>query len=182
VSERGDDRSLTGPDCVVVVAVGDVEPKLVQAAGATLHGALRVPARTAPPLYTPEYAFNKERNQYHATSIVRRLASCRQKGRPIVGILGVDLFVPDAPYVIGDADRDAGAAVFSVARFSSPDPEVVRRRAGIETIHAAGHLLGLSLCSDSRCAMFGSRDAADTDRKSGGICANCRSALGLSNR
>jgi archaemetzincin len=164
---------------VVLVSFGGVPGKLVQAAGAALQEALGVAARAVPSLDKPLYAFNKERNQYHATSILRRLASFRSDGAPIVGILDVDLFLPDAPYVVGDADRAVGAALFSLARLSSPDPEVVRRRAQVEAVHAAGHLLGLSQCGDFRCAMFVSRDAADADRKGPGVCASCRAALGL---
>ena len=52
------------------------------------------------------------------TSILRRLASLRPPAIPVVGIVDVDLFLPDAPYVIGEADRDAGAAVFSLSRLS----------------------------------------------------------------
>jgi archaemetzincin len=167
---------------VVLVALGGVAPKLVQAAGAALRDALEVAPRAAPSLDTPQYAFNKDRHQYHATSILRRLATFRTRDAPVVGIVDVDLFLPDAAYVIGDADRDAGAALFSLARLSSPDPEVVRRRVQVETIHGAGHLLGLSQCSDFRCAMFPSRDAADADRKGPGICASCRAALGLAPR
>ena len=73
--------------------------------------------------------------------------------------------LPEAPYVLGEADRDAGAAVFSVSRLAAADPEQVRHRVQVEALHAAGHLLGLSHCGDARCAMFLSRDAADTDRK-----------------
>jgi archaemetzincin len=179
---RAEVRALERPAEVILVAFGGVHGKLVHAAGEALREALDIAARTAPSLDTPQYAFNKDRNQYHATSILRRLASFRTKGGPIVGILDVDLFLPDAPYVIGDADRDAGAAIFSLARLASSDPEVVRRRARVETIHAAGHLLGLSHCTDFRCAMFFSRDAADCDRKGPGICASCRTALGLPSR
>jgi len=105
--------------------------------------------------------------------------------RPFVthhNALDVDLFLPDAPYVIGDADRDAGAAVFSLSRLSHADPEKVKRRTQVETVHGAGHLLGLSHCTDFRCAMFFSRDAADADRKGPGLCASCRAALGLPSR
>jgi archaemetzincin len=97
----------------------------------------------------------------------------------VVGVVDVDLFLPDAPYVISDADRDAGAAVFSLARLGSRDAEILRRRTAVETVHAAGHLLGLSHCSDFRCAMFFSRDAADADRKGPGLCTSCRAGLGL---
>jgi archaemetzincin len=170
------------PSHVLVVALGNVHPKVVQAAGEGLKETLEVPAKAGPALDRPQYAFNKDRGQYHATSILRRLASLRSKEAPVIGILEVDLFLPDAPYVIGDADRDAGAAIFSLARLGAPDPELVRRRARVETVHAAGHLFGLSNCSDFRCAMFFSRDAADCDRKGPGPCGSCRTALGLAAR
>ena len=174
-------RPLGRAGHVVLVALGAVAPRAVHAAAEALKE-LEVAARTGPSLDRPQYAFNKDRGQYHATSILRRLASLRQRDAPVVGVLDVDLFLPDAPYVIGDADRDAGAAVFSLARLSHGDPDVVRRRTMVETVHAAGHLLGLSHCTDFRCAMFLSRDAADADRKGPGLCASCRSALGLGPR
>ncbi len=172
-------RPLGRPTAVLLVPLGGVQPRLLQAMGEALRETLIVAARPGPSLERPHYAFNKDRSQYHATSILRRLSTLRAKDAPVVGILDVDLFLPDAAYVIGDADRDAGAAVFSLARLASGDPEIVRRRARIETVHAAGHLLGLSHCTDFRCAMFFSRDAADCDRKGAGLCAACRTALGL---
>jgi archaemetzincin len=176
---RAEIRPLPRPSHLTIVAFGGVPPRLVQAAGEALKDALGVLARAGPSLDTPRYAFNKDRRQYHATSILRRLSALRSRSAPVVGILDVDLFLPDAPYVIGDADRDAGAAVFSLARLTHADPEKVRRRAQVETVHGAGHLLGLSHCADFRCAMFFSRDAADADRKGPGPCASCRAALGL---
>ncbi len=172
-------RPLGRPVHVVLVALGGVQPRFVQVAGEALRETYGVASRPVPSLDRPQYAFNKDRGQYHATSILRRLSSLRGKDAPVVGILDVDLFLPDAPYVIGDADRDAGTAIFSLARLSSADPEVLRRRARVEAVHSAGHLLGLSHCTDSRCAMFLSRDAADCDRKGPGLCAGCRAALGL---
>jgi archaemetzincin len=153
----------------------------VAAAGEALQE-LAVAFKVGPSLDRPQYAFNKDRGQYHATSIIRRLATLGGQAVPVVGIVDVDLFLPDAPYVIGDADRDAGAAIFSLARLSHAEPDRVRRRTQVETIHGAGHLLGLSHCTDFRCAMFFSRDAADADRKGPGVCASCRAALGLAPR
>ena len=175
---RAEVRPLGRPGHVVLVALGTVAPRIVTAAGEALKE-LEIGARAGPSLDRPQYAFNKDRKQYHATSILRRLSSLGQRGAPVVGILDVDLFLPDAPYVIGDADRDAGAAIFSLHRLSHAEPEQVRRRARVESVHAVGHLLGLSHCSDFRCAMFFSRDAADADRKGAGLCASCRAALGL---
>jgi archaemetzincin len=164
---------------VLLVAFGAVPHRLVQGAGDAVKATLEVPFKVGPTLERPQYAFNKDRSQYHATSILRRLSTLGGNAVPVVGIVDGDLFLPDAPYVIGEADRDAGAAVFSVARLSHADPEKVRHRLQVETVHGAGHLLGLSHCSDFRCAMFFSRDAADSDRKGPGLCASCRAALGL---
>jgi archaemetzincin len=163
----------------MVVALGLIPPRVIHAAGEALQTMLEIVAKAGPALDRPQYAFNKDRGQYHATSIIRRLSGLRVRDAPVVGIVDVDLFLPDAPYVIGDADRDAGAAVFSLARLSAGEPEQVKRRVKLEVVHATGHLLGLSHCSDYRCAMFLSRDAADADRKGAGLCASCRAALGL---
>jgi archaemetzincin len=156
-----------------------VAPKLISAAGGAIKDVLEIGSRAGPALDRPQYAFNKDRGQYHATSILRRLSTLPPGEVQVMGLLEVDLFLPDAPYVIGDADRDAGAAVFSLARLSHAEPEVVRRRVRVESVHAVGHLLGLSHCTDFRCAMFFSRDAADSDRKGPGLCTGCRNALGI---
>ena len=178
---RAELKSLARPPHVLLVALGDVPPKLLADARHALHDVLAMASKNGPSLDKPKYAYNEARAQYHATAIVRRLASFRggASGPPVVGIVDVDLFLPDAPYVIGDADRDAGAALFSIARLSHGEPEQIRRRVQVETVHAAGHLLGLSHCGDFRCAMFLSRDAADSDRKGPGLCATCRNALGI---
>ena len=179
---RAEVRTLARPTHVLLVAFGGVAHRLVQSAGEALRDVLEIASKAGPSLDRPQYAFNKDRAQYHATSILRRLSTLGGNGVPVVGILDVDLFLPDAPYVIGDADRDAGAAVYSLARLAHADPEKVRRRLQVEAVHAAGHLLGLSHCTDFRCAMFFSRDAADADRKGPGLCTSCRAALGLAPR
>jgi archaemetzincin len=178
---RAEVKPLQRPEKVLLIGLGTVAPSLLGDAGTALKEVLGILSKTGPSLDRPLYAFNKDRHQFHAPAILRRLASLRggANGPPVVGLVDVDLFLPDAPYVIGEADRDAGAAVFSVHRLQSSDAGLVRRRARVETIHATGHLLGLSHCLDSRCAMFLSRDAADSDRKGPGFCGSCRAALGL---
>jgi archaemetzincin len=174
-------KPLPRPERILVVALGQVAPRTVADAGAALRDVLGIPFKAGPGLDRPKYAFNESRAQYHATSILRRLSQlgAGANGAPVIGVTDVDLFLPDAPYVIGDADRDASAALFSLFRLGHGDPDILRRRAQVETVHAAGHLLGLSHCPDARCAMFLSRDAADSDRKGPGLCGSCRAALGI---
>ena len=176
---RAEVRPLGRPAHVLLVTLGTVPPRIVAAASEAVKDVLEIASRAGPALDRPQYAFNKDRGQYHATSILRRLATLRPRDGHVVGVADVDLFLPDAPYVIGDADRDAAAALFSLHRLSHAEPDTVRRRARVESVHAVGHLLGLSHCTDFRCAMFFSRDAADADRKGTGLCGSCRTALGL---
>jgi archaemetzincin len=168
-----------------VVALGDVERDLAAAAGRELARVYAVGAALVPAQERPKYAFNESRAQYHAASILRRLSLLRNGEVPVLGLTDVDLFVPDAAFVFGDADRGANAAVVSTARLAHGSDgkdvgaERLRRRVLVEAVHEAGALLGLSQCADSRCAMYPSHRPSDADRKGPGLCAHCRGALGL---
>lgn len=135
-------------------------------------------------LQTPTYAFNKDRNQYHSNAIMRRLVPLIENGQHgALGILDVDLFVPDSPFVFGEADRECRIGLVSTYRLrQQAEPEQLRRRAQIEGVHQAGHLLGLSYCEDPRCVMFLAATPTDVDRKGLALCNLCRNELGKLNR
>jgi archaemetzincin len=168
---------------VLLVGLGAVPVRLLAEVGRALREQLQIAVQAGGSLDRPLYALNEPREQYHAPAILRRLAGLRPTagGAPVLGVVAVDLFVPDADaeFVLADADRDAGAAVISTKRLHSPDPVVLARRVRAEAVHAAGQLLGLSPCHDPRCAMFASGDAVDSDRKGPGLCGACRAALAL---
>jgi archaemetzincin len=172
---------LARPPYVMLVAIGGANAKVLHEAAHGIHAIYHLTTRAGPHVDEPKYAFNKERGQYHTAAILRKLSALRPRNVevPVVGIADVDLFVPDAPYVFGDSDRDAQAAIYSTARLHHADAEREHRRIQVEAVHAVGHLLGLSHCADARCAMFLSRDSADADRKGPGLCASCRAAIGL---
>ena len=129
-------------------------------------------------LPTPVYAFNKDRNQYHSNAIMRRLVALLPGQQWVMGGLDVDLFVPDSPFVFGEADRESRIALVSVFRLrQGADPEVLRRRLQVETVHQAGHLVGLSYCEDPRCVMFLATSLSDVDRKGLALCNLCRNEL-----
>jgi archaemetzincin len=135
-------------------------------------------------LQAPAYAFNKDRGQYHCNAIMRRLVGLLEPGQSMVlGVTDVDLFVPDSPYVLGEADRESKSAVMSLARLrQGADGEQLRRRLQVEAVHQAGHLLGLSYCEDARCVMFFAQTPQDCDRKQMSLCNNCRNELNKLNR
>jgi archaemetzincin len=130
-------------------------------------------------LSRPDYAFNKDRAQYHCNAILRRLVTLLEPGQSwVLGVTDVDLFVPDSPFVFGEADREARAAVVSTAKLrTGVTADQLRRRVQVEGVHQAGHLLGLSYCEDSRCVMFFAQSPGDTDRKQLGLCNPCRNEL-----
>ncbi len=169
-----------------LVTLGAVSRPLLAEVGASLRDTLGPVAELGPAQDRPEYAFNKSRQQYHSAAMLRRLEHLpgRPAGVPVLGVAAVDLFVPDAPFVFGEADRDAQTAVVSAFRLKNGGdgrpvtPERLKRRLQVEALHEIGHLLGLSHCNDFRCAMFLSHTVADTDRKGGGLCPLCRAALG----
>jgi archaemetzincin len=180
---RAEVRPHGRPARLVLVPIGAVSQRLLDGVREALQAILLIDAAAGPALERPQYAFNEVRRQYHTAAILRRLATLRgSRGgtpAPVLGLADVDLFLPDAPYVLGDADRDAGAALVSIARLSSRDRSRVEERVRVEAIHEAGHLLGLGHCMDYRCAMFLVKEAAEVDRKGPGLCHGCRNALGL---
>ncbi len=146
------------------------EPMLTQMAITATAGGAELPE--------PSYAFNKDRNQYHSNAIMRRLSGLLEGYDFVLGLADVDLFVPDSPFVFGEADRESKVAVISAFRLrQNADPEALKRRARIEAAHQAGHLLGLSNCDDPRCVMFLATSIGDIDRKGFSLCNVCRNEL-----
>ena len=149
----------------------DIEPPLVTQLAVT-------PIYPRVSLAPPSYAFNKDRNQYHSNAIMRRLVPLLEPGQSILGLVDVDLFVPDSGFVFGEADRESRAAVLSISRLRQGADEVLlRRRVQLEGLHQAGHLVGLSYCEDARCAMFLATTLPDVDRKQTMLCHICRNEL-----
>ena len=149
---------------------------------ATQLGVTAAPSKVQLP--APAYAFNKDRQQYHSNAIMRRLVTVLEPGsRFVLGVADVDLFVPDSPFIFGEADRESKSAVVSIFRLrQGADLDTLRRRTQVEAVHQAGHLLGLSYCDDARCVMFLATSVGDCDRKSAQLCNVCRNELVKLNR
>ncbi len=168
-----------------LVSVGNPPPGLLKDLEEPLlthMGVTAVQSKTQ--LTAPTYAFNKDRNQYHSNAIMRRLVPLMEPMQKFVlGVVEVDLFVPDSTFVFGEADRESRVALVSLFRLRQGVEEpALRRRLQVETVHQAGHLVGLSYCDDPRCVMFLATTPVDVDRKGAALCNVCRNELTKLNR
>ena len=168
-----------GPRVLQLIAIGGVPPPLLRELEAPLGTQLGMTLGYGKPgLAAPGYAFNKDRNQYHSNAIMRRLVPLLDREGSVLGVTDVDLFVPDGPFVFGEADRESRVAILSVSRLrQGADEATFRRRVQIQGLHQAGHLVGLSYCEDARCAMFSATSVADVDRQQPALCHICRNEL-----
>jgi archaemetzincin len=162
-----------------LVSIGSAPPSQLRDLETPLTTQLGVtPVYGRVSLTAPTYDFNKDRNQYHSNAIMRRLVPLLEPGQMVLGLVDVDLFVPDSGFVFGEADRESRAAVLSTARLrQGADEALLRRRIQVEGVHQAGHLVGLSYCEDARCAMFLATTLPDVDRKQTALCHICRNEL-----
>jgi archaemetzincin len=132
----------------------------------------------------PSGAYDIRRRQYRAEAFLPLLTPYRPGNNGLVlGITGVDLFVPELNFVFGLADSRQKCAIISLARLQPEfyglpsNPQLFKERALKEAIHELGHLLGLGHCPSPACVMFFSNSLGDTDRKGPSFCPECRRRL-----
>ncbi len=134
--------------------------------------------------FDPETTFDGSRGQYHATGLLTLLlAGEAQPGVRLLGVAGVDLFVPILTFVFGEAQLDGTAAVVSTYRLDNEhyglpgDERLLLDRLHKEAVHELGHTYGLVHCQRSQCVMRSSTYAEDIDLKSGAFCSKCNTAV-----
>lgn len=130
----------------------------------------------------PQDTFDARRKQHASGKVLRFLLDRGPgPGAKVVGITDQDLFIPILTFVFGEAQLGGAAAVVSTARLADPaptlDPRLFVERVAKECVHELGHAMGLLHCALPRCAMSRSASVRDVDRKSGGLCDDCRARL-----
>lgn len=161
---------------IALAAAGDAPSSIVDALVPILRETFDADVVEAPAGRIPASAWNASREQYHSTKLLDALAAARRpEWERLLGIVDVDLYVPELNFVFGEGDSRRGVAVFSLARLraagdSGVDDALFARRAATEAVHELGHTYGLSHCDEPTCVMWFSNTLAETDRKGHGFC------------
>ncbi len=170
---------------VQIIPIGSTARSFAKELADPLKAEYGIEAEIGNPLGSPNYAYNKDRKQYHAVAILKRLGAARdQRFVGSIGVAEVDIFTPDVDFVFGEADRENKVAIISLARLRPEffgelqNSDLLRRRGRTEMVHEVGHLVGLSHCENLSCVMHASESIEDSDRKGNTLCHECRSELG----
>lgn len=180
-----DARGAEAP--VVLLPIGALDEELLKQVIPDVEQTFNRTLVIAKALPVPKYAYNPTREQYHSAAILKRVESMlKEDWGAAIGISDIDLFVPEVPFVFGEADRSTRSAVISLSRLRPEIGSTDSRREGLikrltsEVIHQLGLLSGLAHCPNNRCVMFQSTTVQDTDKKGVQFCANCRKRLAAS--
>jgi archaemetzincin len=152
---------------------------LLERLSARLHQTFRVAVSISKSRFESELCYDASRGQYNSTQMLKRLLSTASPNVRILGVTGVDLFIPVLTYVFGEAQVDGRAAVVSTHRLRNEayglprDDELMAGRLEKEAIHELGHTFGLLHCSDSRCVMHSSTYVEEIDLKTADFCDAC---------
>lgn len=165
---------------ILVVATAGAERRFVDAAVRALERELETSCSTRQQPFDVSFAFHPERNQYHSSAIVDKLAD---HGGITLAITDVDLYIPILTFVFGEAHVAGHAAVVSYHRLRQQfyglpgDDALTADRLAKEAVHEAGHALGLHHCDDYECVMAASHAVEWLDLKTTRLCDTCHHAV-----
>ena len=164
-----------------LLAIGDVDARLLQTLRRALAGSFRLPARVLDARLDPRLAFHSERGQHHSSELLRAMQPYAAAGAwRVLGITAVDLYIPILTFVFGEAQMGGPCAVVSFHRLTQefyglpPDPDLLVERLIKESVHEVGHTFDLTHCDDYSCAMAPSHAVEWIDLKDPTLCSSCR--------
>jgi len=167
-----------------IIPIGNIDKRIIEHTQTELEKRFNVSVDIGRQLDEPVYAYHRHKKQYNSTKILKKIHKLSLTGYDrILGIVDVDLYVPERTFVFGGADVKKKVSVISLTRlrqkfYDLPDDSTLfKYRTIIEAVHELGHTYGLYHCKDNRCVMFLSNTIGDTDHKGAEFCSNCENTL-----
>ena len=167
-----------------LLPVGMVDARLLEWLQHALYEKFRVPAEILSPALDPAFALHAERQQYHSSEILaamqRHINSSTWR---LLGVTGLDLYIPILTFVFGEAQLGGSGAVVSYHRLRQDfyglpeDVDLLANRLLVEAVHELGHTLRLTHCHDYRCVMAPSHAVECIYIKDSGFCEDCLSRV-----
>jgi archaemetzincin len=165
---------------VGVIPIGDIPDIAPKVIAAHISGYLKLHTTILKPMDNPVYALDKHRLQYNVGTILQNLESeSFQDVQKIVGVLGVDLYVPVFTHVFGEARQGGNVAVVSLFRLgqepfkSNNVSSIVLERVAKVALHELCHLYDLTHCENQQCLMHFSENLNDLDTIPFYLCRYC---------
>jgi archaemetzincin len=169
---------------ILVRPIGDIEGALLGGMMAGIRKSFGFPVEVGERLPIGDAMLDPGRKQYSSAAMLKALsASSPSSATRILGVAGVDLFIPMLSFVFGQAQVGGPLAVVSVARlrqeFYGAPPHLQRAvtRGVKEAVHELGHTFGLLHCRNAHCPMSLSNTLQHVDAKGEELCDACSRLL-----
>ena len=168
---------------IVISPIGDFSPELLKSIGREVRKIFGYRTETNPLMKDVAFAFDTNRNQYYSTRILDKMADMAPAHAvKVLGITGVDLFIPILTHVYGEAQLGGKSCIVSTIRLNEGHSylntqEPFLSRIVKEAIHELGHTFQLRHCREHTCLMHYCRNESDVDRKSDQLCRYCKVLL-----
>ncbi len=171
--------SAVTQDRILIAPIGSFASDRIQAIGKAIELLFGYPTYSHSILQDIDFAFDFEREQYHSTQVLDKLAAAAPaQALKVLAITADDLFIPILTHVYGEAQLGGRACIISTCRLDEGLPlSRLNERSQIrlikEALHELGHTFNLRHCPDRGCCMHYCRSLRDVDRKSEHLCRHC---------
>ena len=169
---------------ILVLPLPGAEALDIERVALEIEDLLHRPVVVGDALRSVDEAYDPSRDQYNSRRLLQQLLKLRPRGVDrILGITGVDLFIPVLTFVFGEAQLEGPSAVVSYFRLDNryygmpEDAAVLQERVVKEAVHELGHTYGLLHCADTLCVMRSSTYVEQIDLKNRHFCMRCARAV-----
>lgn len=163
-----------------LISIGELDGVVLEGIAVELANHFGIPCEVLQETIDPTFSFHGERRQYHSSKLLGELQKLAGPHTwRILGVAGVDLYIPILTFVFGEAQMGGPASVVSYHRLRQEfyglpaDGDLLRQRLLKEAVHELGHTLDLTHCDDYRCAMASSHSVELIDLKENAFCSSC---------